>query len=506
MNDYLQAFGRKTANYLKALRVMACLALCLGLLVCSRGEAADTDNFSAQSIIPGGKILATIPFQFDGVGAKELAMVVTSEQRDFRLVVYRESVTRNYEPLPALSIDLPASVFAIQAVDLDGDNRTELALLGLEALYVVDFDDGGYAARAREFARFDRLFAVPRPDLVVEYEFLFDLNGDRQFDAVLPCWDGIRILKRDKAAFAAVRTVKIDHGSVAHLGKNLLTASTACGLAFTLPTIAVFDLNTDRSQDILVASGNGLAVSYQIGDLQFSETPSQLLEVRAAFLNNLKFMSWGFGDLNNDRIGDYCRVFTQGEQNEFKTVLEIYLAGGQGGFAQRPSKRIVLDQYCLGLAVVDLDGDGVASAVLATVNVSPTSLVKSLLVKRMQVDLSVFQPNGGVLSEQPTSVKKISCAIDYFGSGVPTRLIGCLHGDIDKDRLNELVSLNDDDEIEIFKGAQNPQFSDKPMLSRRTERCVWLDATDLNLDGKADLIVRSVDETGRDVTTLLWSK
>ena len=116
-----------------------------------------------------------------------------------------------------------------------------------------------------------------------------------------------------------------------------------------------------------------------------------------------------------------------------------------------------------------------------------------------------FRSEAGVLSEQPTSVKKISCAVDFFGSGVPTRLIGCLHGDFDKD-AKDLVSINDDDEIEIFKGAKNPQFSDKPMLITASRRCNWLDSTDLNLDGKADLILHSVDETGRDVATLLWSK
>ncbi len=217
-------------------------------------------------------------------------------------------------------------------------------------------------------------------------------------------------------------------------------------------------------------------------------------------------MSWGFGDLNSDKIMDYCRVFTQGGRDEFKTVVEIYLASGQGGFSQRPSKRIVLDQYCVGLMVTDLDGDGSASAVVATVAVSSTSLVKSLLVKRMQVDLNVFQADGGILSEQPSSIKKVTCAVDFFGGDVPTRLIGCLHGDFDKDKLKELVTINDDDEIEIFKGARNPQFSDKPMLIRQTQRCNWLGSTDLNIDGKADLILHLVDETGRDVTSLLWSK
>ena len=491
-------------NYAKTAVALALVLLILPA-VCTI-QAADTDNFYTQSLVPDAKILTIVPLQFDGVGADELAMAVRSEQGGIRLLVYRESIPRNYESKPALAVDVPASVFGLQAVDMDGDNRTEIALLGLENLYVVDFDDGGFAAIPKELAKFERLYAVPRPDFIVEYEFLFDLNNDRSFDAVLPSWDGIRIMKRDRTGFVASRLVKINHGSIANLGTNLLAPDASCGLAMTLPTIGAFDLNTDRAKDIVVASGSGLTVCFQVGDFQFAETPNQLLEVRAAFLDNLRFMSWGFGDLNSDKVTDYCRVFTQGSQDEFKTVIEIYLASGQSGFAQRPSKRIVLDQYCVGLNVADLNGDGTAAAIVATVAVSSTSLVKSLLVKRMQVDLNVFQAEGGVLTEQASSIKRISCAVDFFGGDVPTRLVGCLHGDFDKDKMKELVSINDDDEIEIFKGAKNPQFSDKPMLIRQTQRCNWLETSDLNLDGKADLILQLVDETGRDLTTLLWSK
>ncbi len=456
--------------------------------------------------MPEGRILVSFPLQFDGVGANEFALIVRSEQRGCRILIHREASSHNYNVTPAIDLELPHSVFAIQAADLDGDGRIELALLALESMYVIDFDEGGFAAQAKEVAKFERLFAVPNPDFVAEYEFLFDLNGDRNFDAVLPCWDGVRVHKRERTGFAAGRTIKITHGSIANLGKNLLVPTASCGLAITLPTIAAFDINSDRSKDIVVTSGSGLAVCYQMGDMQYPDVPSQLLEVRSVFLDNLKFMSWGLGDLNNDKTMDYCRVFTQGGPDEFKTVFEVYLAAGQGGYSQRPSKRIVLDQYCLGLTVADLDGDGAASAILATVGVSPTSLVKSLLVKRMQVDLNIFRSEGGILSDLPSSIKKIGCAVDIFSGGAPTRLIGCLHGDFDKDRINELVSLNDDDELEVFKGSRNPEFSDKPMLSREVQRCSWLDAIDLDLDGKSDLILRSVDETGRDVATLLWSK
>ncbi|MGB5107685.1 MAG: hypothetical protein WBP29_09690 [Candidatus Zixiibacteriota bacterium] len=276
---------KNTVKVIDYVRITILLAIVMvGLPAVCSIQAAETDNFYAQSLVPDGKILAIIPLQFDGVGAKELALAIRNEQRGFRLLIYRESTARNYENTPALSIDLPTSVFAIQAVDLDGDGRTEVALLGLEAVYSIDFDGGGYAATPKELTRFERLYAVPRPDFIVEYEFLFDLNNDRSFDAVLPCWDGVRVMKYERSGFAIGRLIKIDHGSMANLGHNLLAPAASCGLAITLPTIAAFDLNTDRSNDLVVASGSGLAVCYQVGDFQFAELPSQLLEVRAAFL------------------------------------------------------------------------------------------------------------------------------------------------------------------------------------------------------------------------------
>lgn len=495
-------------NIIKAIlrSPLPALSLLVMLVIWGSAGAADTDNFYSQAMTPGGRVISITPLQYDGVGPNEVALVLRGEEKGFRLQIHRETAPRNYESTPLLSIEIPASVFAMQAVDYDGDNHVEIALLGMESMYVVDFDNGAYSAQAKQLMTFDRLFSIPEPDLIIGNEFLFDLDGDKKSDAVLPCWEGIRILKRNGDAFTPIRTVRINHGTVASQTPGQIGIPSSASLGLALPSIVCYDVNSDRSKDILVASGNGMVVCYQVGNFQFAETPSQLLEVRAAFLDNLKFMAWGFGDFNGDKVIDYCRVFTQGQNDEFKTFVEFYLATGQNGFSQRASRRIVLDEYCLGLSVADLNGNGSSAAIVATVSVSPTSLMKALLVKRMQVGLNIFQANGGVMAEQATAVKKVGCGIDFFNGNIPTRFMSCAHADFDRDKYSELVTLNDDDEIEIYRGAKDAQFSDKPVITRETLRCNWLDATDLNTDGKADLIVHSTDETGRDQITFLWSK
>lgn len=488
------------------LRTFVAVVVLLSVVACGSAVAADPDIFVAQSLSPEGKVILSRPLQFDGVGSCELMVLTREQARGRRLLLFHEASARSFEPTPALAVDVPRSVFAVETIDIDNDRRDEIVLLGLESIHVIDFDDGGFAAPIKEAARFDRLFAVPPPEFVADYSFMFDLNSDRMLEAVVPCWDGIRVLKRDRTGYTLVKSITVEHRCAGLMTGNLLSEPGTGDFAVSLPTIAVQDLNTDRTNDILVASGSGLSVCHQVGDMQFDSVPNQVLEVRAVFLENLRFTSWGLADLNNDKVIDYCRVFTQGKQDEFKTILEIFLGNAQAGYPQRPSKRIVLDQYGVGMAVADLDGDGAASVILATVGVSPTSLVKSLLMKRMPVELNIYEADGGVFAEQAKFTKKINCAIDFFGNGLPTKYIGCLDGDLDHDRINDLVSISDDDELEVYRGSKNPHFSDKPVATRAAQRLYSVDAHDLNLDGKADLIMLGWDEDGRDQVTLLWSK
>lgn len=184
------------------------LALCSAISV----RAADTGMFERQVLTLQTSVINVFPFQFDGTAWREVATTVRNGSTR-ELIVFRQALTSSYDAYPALTFSLPADVFGVEVVDLDKDGREELLLIGLEACYLLDFNNGGYGAALQEIARYDRLFSIPNPDFVSRYHFAFDLSGDGQYELLVPCWNGLRVLQRQDQKFAVIHTLNAEYGS-----------------------------------------------------------------------------------------------------------------------------------------------------------------------------------------------------------------------------------------------------------------------------------------------------
>ncbi len=468
--------------------------------------AADTDNFASQSLPQDGKVLTVTSANYDDKDGAELIVFSADDRGQRHLKIFTANPAGLYDTIPKANFELPTGVFGYQIVDFDSDRRDELLLLGLEAAYLLDFDKGGYVSGLKPIASFERLFGIPDPNFVIEYKFAFDLNGDGIFELILPSWNGVRLLQKKDNGFAAAKQMALTYKADGVNDVNVLNCSGNSEVGFRLPIITVMDLNTDRSPDLLVETTAGLAIFYQTGNMQFADRPNRFLEVKPSYQQNLFFSASGLADLNRDRLLDYCRVFTQSSGDEFKTVIEIFFGNVQEGFSSRPSKRIVLDQFGAGLSLKDLDNDGTASIIIATLPVTPTSLVKALLVKGIPVELNVFEVDGGVIADQPVTVKRVSCGLSFFQDRIPAKYLGCVDGDLEGDRFNDLVVVTDDEELQVFPGGRRPLFSDKPSIVRKAKGVISVEARRLNGDTKADLILQGRDEDGRETVTLLITK
>jgi hypothetical protein len=422
------------------------------------------------------------------------------------LRIYSPGVSDSYDTIPKADLELPASVFGYQIADIDSDRRDEILLLGFDVVYLIDFTPGQFAAPPKSIATFERLFSLPNPSFVTSFQFAMDLNGDGIRELVLPVWNGIRIMQKKDNGYQLVKLLSLAYNSDGIRDLNLLNGGCSGEMGFHLPVVTAHDLNTDRSTDLLVETSTGLAVFYQTGNLQFSDRPNRILDIKPSYLEDLFFKTAGLGDLNNDRLLDYCRVFTQSSGSDYKTVIEIFLGNMQEGFSTRPSKRIVLDQYGVGMSMVDLNGSGVSSIIVATIPVTPTSMVKALLVKGMPLDLNIFESNGGVFGDQPVLTKRVTCGLNLLRSACPVRFIGALTGDLDSDKDCDLIVITDDNELQVFPGGRQSLFADKPSIVRKTHGVTSLETADLNHDSKTDLILLGLDEDGRNVITLLRTK
>jgi hypothetical protein len=468
--------------------------------------AADTDNFFSQTLPQNGKMLAAVPADYDDVSGDELFVFTVDNLGTRHLRIYSPNAAGLYDTIPKADLELPASVFGYQVTDINADRREELLLLGLDAAYQLQFEKDRFASTPKIIASFERLFAIPNPNFVTSYRFAFDLNADGVRELVLPAWNGIRILQKKENGYTQLRQMTLTYGVDGVKDNNLLNGTCSGDLGFHLPLITSHDLNTDKNSDLLVETSSGLAVFFQTGNLQFAERPNRVIDVKSSYLDDLYFRTAGLADLNNDRLLDYCRVFTQSSGTEFKTVIEIFLGNMQEGYSTRPSKRIVLDEYGVGLSLLDLDGDGVFSVIVATIPVTPTSLVKALLVKGMPLDLRVFESEGGVFGDQPVMTKRVTCGLNFFKNACPVRYIGAFSGDLDSDNKCDLIVITDDNDLQVFPGGKKLIFADKPSIVRKTHGVVSLETADLNHDAKDDLFLLGHDEDGRDVVTLLLTK
>lgn len=468
--------------------------------------AAGDDYFESQAIQIGGRLIAVAEADLYRDRGEELLLFLESDEGEHTLQILTQGLSRKYSTTPIAEVSLPESIFGRQVIDFDQDGREDLLLLAMDGLYQVKLGETAGTDTLLRLAEFPPLYSIPEPGTIVPLEMVYDLDGDGVFELLLPCWQGVRLFKLDGDKYDTLHQFHIRQRSGMPFNRSQLKSVGGDGMSFRMARVAVHDLNTDRILDVYVETAGGLAVFYQTGQLQFADQPDKEIAVRGSYRKNLLHASSAFGDINGDGLLDFCRVFTQGIDYDVKSLVEIFLGNIQNGYSQRPTKRIVLEEFAVGLTLVDLDGDGSFSVVVATQSLSTISMVKSLMVKRIPLELKIFSSVAGVIDDEPTAVKQVSCGLELLRQQFPGRFIGCLNADLDSDLRKDLAVVNHDDELEVYLGDSGSVFADKPSASMNLIFPRWIDSADLDGDRRSDLIVCGSDEDGREVVTIIWPR
>jgi hypothetical protein len=468
--------------------------------------AAGDEQFDRQDIQPDREIIETVCADLYRDIGYELLLFTDDHTDGKRLMVLTQGLGRNFSTNPIADLLLPAYTFGYQAIDFDGDRRDELLLLAIDALYLVDLDTPPDTDTITAVATFSPLFSVPEPRLMLPVELVFDLDGDDIGELLLPSWRGARLLQLRGEDYEEVTEFAIKQRSRPAFTPTHLQPRGSASFTFRLPRITVNDLNTDLIPDVYIESDGALSVFFQTGALQFQTEPDKHIDVRPAYLKNLYYSNSGFADINGDGLLDFCRVFTQGVEYDAKTLVEIFMANIQNGYPSRPTKRIVLEEFAVGMSLVDLNGNGSTSLIVATQDLSTIGMVKSLMVKRIPVELKIFGFEGGIIDEEPIAVKKVSCAVDLLGQQFPGRFLGCLTADCDRDGHNEFAVINHDNVLELFGGHGESVFTDKPVSSIGLPVAGLITAADLDGDKKDDFVIQGVDEHGQSNLIVLWPR
>jgi alpha-tubulin suppressor-like RCC1 family protein len=232
-------------------------------------------------------------------------------------------------------------------------------------------------------------------------------------------------------------------------------------------SVAIGDLNGDGHPDLVVANAGGNSVSVLLGGGSGAFTPASGSPISVGSSP----VSVAVGDVNGDGIPDLAVA------NNGSNSVSVLLGGGSGAFTPASGSPITVGSSPLGIAVGDLNGDGIPD--LAVANNASDSV--SVLL------------GAGSGAFTPASGSPITVGSEPFSVAI---------GDLDGDGVPDLaVANNASDSVSVLLGAGSGTFtpaSGSPVTVGTNPVSVAIG--DLNGDGRPDLAVANF---GSGVSVLL---
>ncbi|MCB9727143.1 MAG: VCBS repeat-containing protein [Deltaproteobacteria bacterium] len=280
----------------------------------------------------------------------------------------------------------------IEAGDLDGDGLPELATTHIETvppapdapvldplrLTVLDnAGDGTFVARP-----YAAIATSAEPAGVVVGE----LSGDAEPDVA--------------AAFDTAQLVRLDG-----TGGGALGPATAFGPFVRATGLARADFNGDGHQDLAVSSLQGfVVVLLSLGDGTFTETPHLLVSGDSVFVRPLAVAT---GDFDGDGHADLATA------NGADSV-SVFLGDGAGGFG--PESQVAIDGEPTDVQAGDLDGDGLDDLVVADTQASVLDVEAASVLSVLSLGGGAFDtPRRHQAGALPTGL----AVADMDGDGLP---------------------------------------------------------------------------------------
>jgi len=365
-------------------------------------------------------------------------------------------------------------------VELDLARRLFVSKLSVPALYRSDADE-----------------------LASDIELGQDITGDGLIDVLVPDFEGWQFAaQKADGNFAPVQ--RFGPRPVMGMGSKRY-------VYFTAFEPYVFDHNQDGRLDVGFWKDNAMRVYYQGVDGGFAEqavsfTPGVDIVSDAFFSLTVgedadnptgrQAILDGIEDLNGDLLPDLLVYSITGEGLFGKeTSYEIYLGkeGAEGTleFESSPSSAVGSGGIQIDVDRQDLDGDGQLEMIITSFNLGLGSIVRGLLSRSANLDLSIYRLEDGRYPTKPNVKRRITAKLDLSEGEVFVPAV--LAGDVDGDGLKDLLVQNGDDELKVFAGTGGNGLFEKSALSIEIALPLAsskIDVLDIDVDGDDDLLVQ----------------
>lgn len=506
-------------------KVIAAALAWLALALIPDAGRAQTKTLSFQESEGqfSGTVQQRVIADLNGDQRRDLLLSFTRRDREKQtfVAVFYQKPEGGFGPAPDFEYSFPpeARVFAVGEVAPPAGE--ELVVVTGQGVFWAEKNATGFG-RLQPLVLSENLFTGSESEQVMFHRILWDLDGDRRPEIVLPSEKGPLIFRREAEGkfvlFQQVNLAPLISYRIGSFGDVFITDDINQFLRWhtyakrviashTMPDLFFVDANADGRIDLLALLNNKLRVYCQEPEGRFPDRPT--LEVERSILTpeekklTLTGEALTFSDLNQDGIIDL--IMTKWGSTENRTEMSRFLYFGRPGLAfnRKPDQIIGSTSAGVEFGVLDLNQDHRLDLVIPYFHFAPAQAFKIMTQNSIKIQFQLYlcgangryTQDAGKEYARPDRRVILDYKIDIIGIllDFQTLIQGKFQPlitfrDFNGDGFPDLAADTGADKLAFYLGNAKVEYAKQPDQLIPLESAVVYDLADLNGDGKTDII------------------
>lgn len=467
-------------------------------------RAADDDFFLTQDIDVRGVILGTREADFNGDGLIDLAVFAADASGNRLLQSYIQREAGRFPPSPSQTFTLSPSANVVQCLDLDGDNAAELYVIDHDGLWRYRFEGGRFNDNPDHIITVTTIFGGGIENGMLPEKCFRTVSG--RTTAFLPDYTGFALWSYTGGKFTkwaelpASQRCAVSSRPVKLFGEY--SPSQASRYVVSIPDVVVHDGNGDGRDDIYFIWPDRLTIYMQDDQGRFG--PDRKTEFRFQDSEDGSMQQSQLVDYDGDGRLDLICSRSDGGISGAHTDITFFNAADILLGRRVEGHRITLTDACGNLIVGDFNNDGNPELAVPAVELGILSTVQKMITKKTDVHVLIYPiDNYGRPSKEPTVRRELSCRLDFEQADPTADIRLNWAGDYDGDGLADLVVADGGGQLMFYRGLATQYIESKASLVLDMPSPNEIRPTQLNNDGRDDLVIIHKPAQGTTRLTLL---